>query len=556
MSKQHRITTAALTVTIAVLFAACGTGRTASKGAAQQDAAGVSPQTLDIEVMIVDATMQQELGNDQKAIALFRKVLAKEPKCAVANYELSRLMGHSHMTDSAIVYAQRAVAIAADNKWYQHNLAGLYEQCGDYKRQAAVLETLIKQEPYNLDNYYMLSDAYISADNLPKAVEVLNRVERIVGVTEPVSLRKQQIWDALDKHDKALKELETLAAAMPNEKKYNAMLAESCMKQKDYSRAKQYYDRILKADPDDPYIHISLANYYKTIGQEEKAYQELRTGFGNSALPCNEKMSILANFYTEKEFFETYAEQTGALMDIAVAQCDDPSEYAAIYGHILMGHGRYNDAIAQYTTALRKDSTDYKIWEGLLVSLHTLVFEKHDSTLRDSLQHHAQRANKLFPTHTLPYYLLAHLANDRGDLGAAVKLLRRAEMSGFSKGYLEPECYALLTECLYAQKNYQEAFATYDSYLKRRPDDMWMLNNYAYRLAEQGQQLDKAEQMSRTTVKAEPNNPSFLDTYAWILYKQGRNDEAKKYMEQAYRQYPSPDKMPQAIKEHHSIICK
>ena len=550
----HRLTAAALCVVLTALLAACSAGKSAATGGSKQAAAETSPQTLDVEVLIVDATMQQELGNDQKAIALFRKVLAKEPKCAVANYELSRLMSRNRMTDSAIVYAQRATALAADNKWYQQHLAGLYEQCGDYRRQAAVLETLIKQEPYNLDNYYMLSDAYISADNLPKAVEALNRVERLVGVSEMVSLRKQQIWDALGKHDKALKELENLAAAMPHEKKYNAMLAESCMKQKDYTRAKQYYDRILKADPGDPYIHISLANYYKTLGQHDKAYQELRTGFANADLPCKEKMGILANFYTEKEFFETYADQTSDLMDLAVAQCDDPSEYAAVYGHILMGHGRYSDALAQYSIALRRDSSDYKLWEGMLISLHSLVFEKHDSTLRDSLQRYALRANKLFPTHTLPYYLLARLAHDSGDLAHAVRLLRRAEMSGFSKGYLEPECYALLTECLYAQKNYSEAFATYESYTKRNPGDMWMLNNYAYLLAEQGQQLDKAEQMSRTTVKAEPNNPSFLDTYAWILFKQGRIDEAKRQIEQAYKQYPSPDKIPQTIKEHYQTI--
>jgi Tfp pilus assembly protein PilF len=79
----------------------------------------------------------------------------------------------------------------------------------------------------------------------------------------------------------------------------------------------------------------------------------------------------------------------------------------------------------------------------------------------------------------------------------------------------------------------KEAYEAYDSCLQWKDDNMGCLNNYAYFLSESGEQLAKAEQMSYRTVKAEPKNATYLDTYAWILYMLGRYSEANIYIDQA-----------------------
>ena len=78
-----------------------------------------------------------------------------------------------------------------------------------------------------------------------------------------------------------------------------------------------------------------------------------------------------------------------------------------------------------------------------------------------------------------------------------------------------------------------EAYAAYDSCLQWKDDNIMCLNNYAYYLSEQGEQLDKAETMSLKTVKADPKNATYLDTYAWILFMQARYAEARIYIDQA-----------------------
>jgi tetratricopeptide (TPR) repeat protein len=93
--------------------------------------------------------------------------------------------------------------------------------------------------------------------------------------------------------------------------------------------------------------------------------------------------------------------------------------------------------------------------------------------------------------------------------------------------------YAVMGDILHQKGLAEEAFAAYDSCLQWKDDNIGCLNNYAYYLSERGEQLDKAEVMSYKTVKAEPKNSTYLDTYAWILFMQERYSEAKIYIEQA-----------------------
>jgi tetratricopeptide (TPR) repeat protein len=93
--------------------------------------------------------------------------------------------------------------------------------------------------------------------------------------------------------------------------------------------------------------------------------------------------------------------------------------------------------------------------------------------------------------------------------------------------------YAVMGDLLHQKGLAREAFEAYDSCLQWKEDNIMCLNNYAYYLSELGEQLNKAEQMSYKTVKAEPKSPTYLDTYAWILFMQKRYAEAKIYIEQA-----------------------
>ena len=76
-------------------------------------------------------------------------------------------------------------------------------------------------------------------------------------------------------------------------------------------------------------------------------------------------------------------------------------------------------------------------------------------------------------------------------------------------------------------------YAAYERVLELDPYNLMVLNNYAYHLATHGGDLTKAEQMSAVTIREQPNNPVYLDSYGWILHLKGQDELAKFYLNKA-----------------------
>ncbi|MBP7180035.1 MAG: tetratricopeptide repeat protein, partial [Dysgonomonadaceae bacterium] len=98
-------------------------------------------------------------------------------------------------------------------------------------------------------------------------------------------------------------------------------------------------------------------------------------------------------------------------------------------------------------------------------------------------------------------------------------------------------------------------FESYEKSLKLNPQNLPVLNNYSYYLSLEKRDLDKAEQMSSITVKAEPTNPTYLDTYAWILYEQGAYTMAKIYIENAVK-YSENEPSAEILEHYGDILFK
>ena len=504
-------------------------------------------EQLKTETMMIDAKMLEQTGQADGAAQRYGEVLSREPRNAAAMYELSRLVAMQGLADSAIALARRSVEADRGNVWYALHLATLYRLTNRPKEYIDAWKGIVAMKPDVLDYYYELSNAYLMTNDYKNAIATLNRVEQKVGVTEPVSVQKAKLWTAMGRNDKAMAEYEALVAAMPNEVRYSGILAESYMAAGKYDKAKQCYDRIVAADPDDEYIHISLAEYYKTVGEPRKAYEELRIGMAQKNLSTTNKVQILTNFYTNEEFYGIYSKYTYDLLEVAMRGSDDSVTFAAFYGDILMRQRKYADAAHQFALYLTRDSSRYEVWEALLIS------ELSAYTDTAALGRDARRASALFPLHLLPYYAQAVVEHDNGRYERAVELGRRCEQIGFDKGYLEAETYSLLAEC-YNRLDDTACYAYYERVLKLQPNDANILNSYAYRLAVDGRRLDEAEQMSRRSLKAEPDNPFFLDTYAWILHRQGRDDEARPYIEKAIQR--EEGEVSDEVKEHYEAIMK
>ncbi|MBR1851219.1 MAG: tetratricopeptide repeat protein [Bacteroidales bacterium] len=487
----------------------------------------VSEQTLKVDGMIIDAKTQQSIGNETEAERLYQAVLELDSTNAEANYELARMMFQRGWFDSAAGHATIAWQSNQANPWYALLLSEIYKHQGNTKQLIALWEEMTKIAPDELNYYNELSNAYVLAGNINSAVEALNRVERKIGITEGISLQKQKIWTYAGRNDKAIKEVENLAAAVPQEKRYQAILSELYIAQGKPEKARRCYERIAEIDPDDEYVHISLASYYKQAGNMDRAYDELKQGLRSSAIDNKSKLQILGSFYTSDEFYGKYSKQAFALLEQLMAECDDTVTYATFYGDVLMRQERYAEAARQFRASLTADSSQYPVWEALLICENEIP--NNDVRLLNL----ARRAQKLFPLHILPYFIEGQTLVNQQQYEQAIGPLKQCESIGFTNGYLADGCYSLMAECYYRTGRYSDAWATFDRCLAITGDNIGVLNNYAYYLAEQSTRLADAERMSKKTIDAEPDNATFLDTYAWVLHCMGRNNEALKYMERA-----------------------
>ena len=533
---------------VAAVLAGCGGARKAAPADGggryvRQPIKETTDEALKTEARVIDAVALQESGRVDEALKAYAALAADAPQCAAAWYGLGRQALQRGWSDSAVACLGRAAALNDSNKWYLMTLAEAQKRQGDAKGRVATLERIVALNPTVLEYYYELSNANIEAGDLPAAVEALDRVERMTGVTEPISLQKQRLWMAAGKEDRALKEVERLADAMPQEKRYQAILAEAYMGKGQYKKAKQRYDRILATDPDDEYIHLQLAEYYKRLGHPADADREMEAAFANGKLDCRTKLQVLASFYSNDEFYDARRGVGFRLLDMVGADCGDQPEFALVYGDALMRQRRYPEAAVQIERALQHDSSSYEVWEGLLICL------ANDTNREADLERYAARAERLFPMKTLPCYLQAMIAMRRDDYRTVVDKLERTAKWGYQKGYLEAECTGLMAEAYYRTGQYDKSWTAFERYLKLQPDDWGMMNNYAYYMSEQNVNLEHAEQLSRRTVDAEPDNANSLDTYGWILHLLGRDADALPYLRKAVRLNPASDTLKKHLDE-------
>lgn len=379
----------------------------------------VSEDQLKTEGALIDAKIQQLVGKQDESLASYYAMLKRNPDYAPAHYELGRIYLGMGWIDSSLVHTKKALSDSPNNYWYERQLAQIYAKAGDGKNLVAAWEDIVKHHPDSPDNYYDLSNAYLMLNNVLGSIEVLDRVEHRFGLSEPVLLQKQKLYEAIGKPDKARKELEKLAEAVPSEPSYTAILAESYMSEKNYAKALQYYKRIVETHPDDENIHISIAVCYMTMGQYDMAYKHLRLGVMHPSIDCSHKLTYIVEFMREKSFFMACGRSCFQLADSLAAQCPEVGPHNQLYGQILAAQERFAEAAVQFARQIEQDKGRYETWEALLLC------ESMVDDVSDQLLEHARQAAELFPLHTRPYLILAQGYLNKGDCESARQYIKK-----------------------------------------------------------------------------------------------------------------------------------
>lgn len=153
----------------------------------------------------------------------------------------------------------------------------------------------------------------------------------------------------------------------------------------------------------------------------------------------------------------------------------------------------------------------------------------------DSLVRHSDQALEVFPNQAPLWFFNGVGYSLKHQPQRALQALEHGRRLAADSPDQQSQFDAQLGEVYNELKEYAKSDAAYDAALAADPNNYGVLNNYSYYLSLRNEKLDKAKEMSGRTIAKFPDNDTYLDTYAWVLYKQKNYAGAKASLERAAR---------------------
>jgi tetratricopeptide (TPR) repeat protein len=511
---------------ILLLLFSCKTNKNAKDSAVPSDNYRESAEESQFKRFYIEACKHKALGNPELALDQFNKALAIFPKNSAALYEIGNIYRYQQKWTPAIQYSKSALEKGPENPWFHL----LYIEClhgsENYSGAAQACEQLIKRFPNNLDYYNRLADEYINSYDYSGALKAYDDIEKLFGPSSENLLNKVKAYKALRKPAKAELILIQLIKANPSESIYYTYLAELYQENNHPEKAMEIYKQVTKIDPGNPYVHLSIADYYRRQRNDSAFFKELRVAFSSQELEMEEKSKILISLYSVSEEFPAYRQNGIELCEILVKVHPEDARSHSIYGDYLSREGKQQLAREQYCLALKYEPGVYLLWQEVM---------KLDVELLDyaGLEQHSKEASDLFSVQPLPFFYLGAAKVQLKKYEEAIQALMDARDLIIGDTQLLAQVYINLGDAYNSLKKFPESDKAYEEALKLDKENVYLLNNYSYYLSVRKEKLKYAEELSQKANNYEAGNPQFLDTYAWILYQQGRFDEAKTWIEKA-----------------------
>jgi len=489
----------------------------------------ISAQEQSYDQFFMEAMVQRQKGNNDAVFDLLRHCLEIRPDAAEAWYYISQYYNALKNADKAMACIKRAAELSPGNETYMETLAQAYIRQQDYANAIAVIEGLYERNKDQEGLLEMLFQLYQQENDYAKAIRVLERMEQIDGKSERLSVAKSEIYTRMGNKKAAVAEIAALSKQYPNDLNYMVMYGETLMMNGQLKRALGIYDRVLKQEPDNNRVLLSLRTYHQALGHTEVADSLTKRVLLNRNATTEEKVRLLRQEISANEAAGGDSTHILNLFRMMLAQPLSDTDMAVLYASYMNAKRMPRDSIRPVLEKVLEMTPDNAVARLQLVGY---AWDAEDMDRVISLCQDARQYN---PDEMAFYYYQGIAYYKKDNLDGALSAFQNGigVINEESDPMIVSDFYAVMGDVLHQKGMAQEAFAAYDSCLQWKADNFGCLNNYAYYLSERGEQLDKAEEMSYKTVKAEPKNATYLDTYAWILFMQERYTEAKIYIDQA-----------------------
>ena len=464
-------------------------------------------------------------GKLDSSLEMFRHCLEIDSTSSAALYELSTYYILFDQPEKAASLMKRAVAYSPNNHEYRNSLASLLfnlENFGEAAEEYVILADVYPDRPEL--NFY-LAESYSRMGETGKAINTFNALENVIGMSEALSMEKYRLFMSLQQQDSAMNEIVKLADKFPAESRYPIILGDLYLRQDDNVQALKYFRKAFEIDPESPYYPVSMANYYEKIGHRDSAKLQINAALINNRLDLNTKLRIFSQYILQN--YKQDVDGAVALFQTLIEQHPEEARLKLMYGEFLNELKRFDEARFQIQLVTESEPENIEAWQQLV----QLAFQMDDI---DEAIRVCIKCLDIFPKEMMFPYFLGTAYYQKKDFQSAVTTFETAiPLIPAGNFPLLSNFYSLIGDAYFKLKEIDKSFNAYEQALKYNDKNTMALNNYAYYLSLLNKELSKAERMSAICMKLEPNNPSYIDTYAWIFFKQRNLGLARVYIEQA-----------------------
>ena len=480
------------------------------------------------DAFFLEAICQKEKGNHDAAFDLLTHCVQIDSTRSEAYYYLARYYDYLKNKDKALAYSEKAALLEPDNETYLETLANSYVARRQYDKAIDVMERIYGMNSEREDVLSLLVQLYEQQQDYEGAIRTLTRLETMEGKSERLSMAKSELYTRKGDKKAAISEMKQLADQYPNDQNYRCLYGTTLYMNGQQKKALAIYADVLKIEPDNRGAQMAMLSHFNEINDTVQSHIWLERMLMNKNATTQDRVMLLRQVIGESEQSGGDSTQVLRLFHrvLSLPQADaDLAIFCATYMNLKKMPSDSISPVLEHALTLEPTNAAARL------QLVSYAWQAED---RDRVIALCQDARQYNPDEMAFYYYQGIAYYQKDQLDQALNAFQNGigVITAQSDPAIVSDFYAVMGDILHQKGLSREAFVAYDSCLVWKDDNIGCLNNYAYYLSELGEQLDKAEQMSYRTIKAEPKNATYLDTYAWILFMQKRYSEAKIYIDQ------------------------
>ena len=464
-------------------------------------------------------------GDSARAKAWFKKVLEIDSTHSPSLYELASLMALDQ-PEEALQYSLKANAIDTANTWYKMQLGRLLIATQRYDSALTLYDQLIRMNPNDPDNYRLKALLYDQLGQPEKALEVLETAENRFGIIELLASHKVQLLLNTQQFDRAMAEARMLVETFPYNEDNYVVLAELYAMMNMNNLAQENYDKALSINPNSMRALASLNDFYKRQNDNVRFLETASKLFRLKEFPLETKLKFYEELFQNPSFVRNNFIQMGELVRTLAITYPEDLRTLELYAKYLIAGGSIEQALQLYKSHVNDSIPQKQIFNDIIgMEAYLKRADSVDKYTTIALERFPEDAELRLQKASVTAYMLEKPQEAIPLFEEALKYAKTDSLRSVIYGAIGDNYHTLGDD--------RKCFKAYDKGMKLDTTNVSIYNNYSYFLSLRNERLDKALEWAQKAVRLDPNNPTFLDTYAWVLYQLGRYEEARIPMRQA-----------------------